>query len=82
MNYFVYLLECRDKTFYCGYTNDLNKRITIHNQGKGAKYTKPRRPVKLIYFEKFENKNSALKRENEIKKLSRKEKELLVNFLK
>ena len=55
MNY-TYLLECADKTFYCGWTNDLEKRVNTHNMGRGAKYTKPRRPVVLVYYEAFENK--------------------------
>jgi putative endonuclease len=74
---FVYLLECRDKSFYCGYTINLSKRIELHNQRKGAKYTKSRLPVKFIYFEEFNSKSNALKREIEIKSLTRKEKELL-----
>lgn len=73
--YFVYLVECKDKTIYCGYTNNLDKRINNHNNSiKGAKYTKNRRPVRLIYFESFDNKSSALKREHFIKKLTRDEK--------
>jgi putative endonuclease len=59
---------------YCGYTNNIEKRIKKHNDGKGAKYTKTRLPVKLVYFEKFDSKSDALKREHYIKKLSRKEK--------
>ena len=55
MNY-TYLLECADHTLYCGWTNDLEKRVKAHNSGLGAKYTKPRRPVKLVYFEEFETK--------------------------
>jgi putative endonuclease len=73
--YFIYILECSDKTFYIGSTNNIDKRITAHNTGKtGAKYTKGRRPVVLRYSESFETKNEALKRECEIKKLTRKEK--------
>ena len=52
MNY-TYLLKCADATFYCGWTNDLKKRLTAHNSGCGAKYTKPRRPVALAYYEEF-----------------------------
>lgn len=78
MNY-VYILECSDGTFYTGWTNNLEKRVKMHSQGKGAKYTKGRRPVRLIYHEEFKEKIDAMKREYEIKQLTRKEKELLVN---
>jgi putative endonuclease len=76
--FFVYLLRCGDNTFYCGYTNDLKKRVKAHNEGKGAKYTKKRLPVYLIYYEKFLTKSEAMKREYQIKQLSRKEKEELI----
>lgn len=78
MNY-VYILECSDKTYYTGWTKDLEKRINTHNNGKGAKYTRGRRPVKLIYFENFNDKVEAMKREYEIKRMSRKEKEKLIS---
>ena len=78
MNY-VYILECADKTFNTGWTNDLEKRIKTHNKGKGAKYTKYRLPVKLIYYEEFENKIDAMKREYAIKRLTRKQKEKLTS---
>lgn len=74
MTYYVYLLECADKTLYCGYTDNLEKRLKTHNAGKGAKYTRARLPVKLLYSETFTEKSEALKREAQIKKLSRKEK--------
>lgn len=74
MTYYIYILRCVDNTFYTGYTNDLEKRIQTHNDKKGAKYTRGRTPVRLIHFETFDNKSDALKREYEIKKLSRKEK--------
>lgn len=77
MNY-TYLLECADNSLYCGWTNDLDKRVRAHNDGKGAKYTKPRRPVVLVYFEEFATKEEAMSREAAIKRLSRKEKERLV----
>ena len=77
MNY-TYLLECADKTLYCGWTNDLEKRVKAHNSGLGAKYTKPRRPVVLVYYEEFETKEEAMRREFAIKKLTRKEKESLI----
>lgn len=78
MNY-VYMLECSDGTFYTGWTNDLQRRIEMHSKGIGAKYTRGRGPVKLIYHETFENKKDAMKREYEIKKLTRKAKLLLIN---
>lgn len=77
MNY-TYLLECADKTLYCGWTNDLDKRVRTHNSGQGAKYTKPRRPVTLVYYEEFETKEEAMRREWEIKRLTRKQKEQLI----
>lgn len=77
MNY-TYLVECADGTLYCGWTNDLEKRMLAHNRGKGAKYTKPRLPVKLVYYEEFETKEEAMKREWSIKQLTRKQKDALI----
>lgn len=77
MNY-VYIVECSDGTFYTGWTNDLEKRIDMHSKGIGAKYTRGRGPVKLIYHEEFEDKKLAMKREYEIKQFSKKQKILLV----
>ena len=75
MNYYVYILECSDKTLYVGSTNNIQKRLHTHNNSKqGAHYTKIRRPVALKYSESFETKNEALKRECAIKKLKRGEK--------
>ncbi len=80
MSYFVYILLCKDKTYYTGSTNNLEKRIFAHNNSKnGARYTKARRPVVLKYSEEFRTKSRALKREWEIKKLSRAEKIKLLN---
>ena len=73
MNY-TYIVECSDGTLYTGWTNNLEKRLEAHNAGKGAKYTKTRRPVKLVYQEQFETKEEAMSREYHIKQLSRKEK--------
>jgi len=73
-----YLLECADGTLYCGITNDLDKRLAAHNVGEGAKYTRGRTPVKLVYRENCGNKSDALKREMEIKELPRTEKLALV----
>jgi putative endonuclease len=75
--HFVYLVRCSDDSLYCGYTTNLKKRISIHNSKNGAKYTRSRTPVKLIYFEEFKTKSSALKREYQIKQLSRREKQKL-----
>lgn len=80
MNY-TYILECCDKTLYTGWTTDLKKRIKTHNSGKGAKYTKSRLPVSLVYFEEYETKQEAQKREWEIKKLTRKEKLILIKTM-
>ena len=73
MNY-TYILECGDKTLYTGWTTDLEKRFLAHEAGKGAKYTKGRRPLKLVYWEAYETKKEAMSREAAIKKMSRKEK--------
>ncbi|MDD3160037.1 MAG: GIY-YIG nuclease family protein [Candidatus ainarchaeum sp.] len=77
--FFVYFVKCKDNTLYCGYTNNLENRIKIHNLGKGAKYTKKRLPVKLVYFEEFESKSEALKREYKLKQLKRLDKLNLIN---
>lgn len=69
--FYVYILECSDYTLYTGYTNNLEKRIMNHNQGKASKYTRSRLPVKLIYFEKYYTKSEALKREISIKRKKR-----------
>lgn len=78
MKNYVYILLCSDNSLYTGWTNDLDNRINAHNVGMGAKYTKMRLPVKLVYSESFETKSEALKREIEIKKMSRKEKMELI----
>ena len=77
MNY-TYIVKCADSTLYTGWTNDLDKRIKAHNNGKGAKYTKTRRPVVLMYYESFQTKEEAMRREWEIKQLKRGEKEKLI----
>ena len=82
MNY-CYILRCADSTLYTGWTNDLEARLKAHNTGKGAKYTRCRRPVELIYFEEFETKEDAMSREWHIKRLSREKKlELIKNSKK
>ncbi|MFH1235159.1 MAG: methyltransferase domain-containing protein [Candidatus Diapherotrites archaeon] len=73
----VYLAECRDGSLYCGWTDNLQKRIKAHNSGKGAKYTRAKKPVRLVYSEEFTGKPAAMRREFEIKKMARKEKERL-----
>ena len=73
MNY-VYILKCADNSLYTGWTNNLEKRIKAHAEGKGAKYTKARLPIELVYFEEYEDKREAMKREYAIKQLKRKEK--------
>jgi len=80
MSYFVYIVECNDTTLYTGIATDLTRRIEEHNTSdKGAKYTKYRRPVKLMYSEELPDRSSASKREHEIKKLSREKKMDLLN---
>ena len=78
MQYFVYILECSDHTLYTGYTNNIKKRLNEHNTGNGAKYTKARRPVRLLYTETYTSKGDALRREIEIKKYTRAQKLLLI----
>jgi len=72
--YYVYILRCRGGSLYTGWTNDLAKRIEAHNKGQGAKYTKGRGPVELIYHEEYSNKSEALKREYAIKRFSKAQK--------
>ena len=77
--YCLYILKCRDKTLYTGITVDLERRIAEHNSSaKGAKYIRPRRPVKLMYVKKFRNRSTALKAESKIKALTRSEKLSLI----
>lgn len=76
--HYVYIVRCSDDTLYTGYTNDLDRRIQMHNDGQGAKYTKGRRPVKLVYSEKFKSKSKAMKREYEIKQFKRSKKLVLI----
>ncbi|MDP8216024.1 MAG: GIY-YIG nuclease family protein [Candidatus Kaelpia imicola] len=78
-SFYVYILECKDKTYYTGYTNNIEARIKLHNSGKGAKYTKDRRPVKLTWVKKYKYFKRAFMKELEIKRMSRKKKEELVN---
>lgn len=76
--HYTYMLRCADNTIYSGYAVDPEARLEKHNSGKGAKYTRARRPVRLVYYEKHENKSEALRREIELKKLTRIQKEDLI----
>jgi putative endonuclease len=82
-SFYVYILNCSDNTFYTGYTDDLEKRLEKHNGivPGGSKYTRSRRPVKIVYYEQFDNKSDAMKREAEIKKMSREEKSFLIESI-
>ena len=81
-NNYTYILKCRDGSLYTGWTNDLERRIREHNAGKGAKYTKGRRPVELVYYETFATKQEAMKREAEVKRLNREGKIELIHSQK
>ncbi|EKE14854.1 MAG: hypothetical protein ACD_12C00266G0006 [uncultured bacterium] len=77
--YYLYILRCSDNSLYCGQTKDLKRRIKEHNgDDSKSKYTRARRPVKLVYFEKYKTINEVLKREFEIKKMNKTEKETLI----
>ncbi|MBQ7507557.1 MAG: GIY-YIG nuclease family protein [Lachnospiraceae bacterium] len=77
MNY-AYILRCSDGSLYCGWTNDLNKRVAAHNSGKGSKYTRSRLPVQLAYYESFDTPEEAMSREWHLKRLTHREKEALI----
>ncbi|MCD8083957.1 MAG: GIY-YIG nuclease family protein [Clostridiales bacterium] len=74
----TYIVRCADGSLYCGWTNDLQARLRAHNTGKGAKYTRPRRPVTLVYYETYETKEEAMRREWRVKHMSREEKLKLI----
>jgi putative endonuclease len=78
MSNYTYILSCADNSLYCGWTNNLEKRLASHNNGTASKYTRTRRPVKLIYFEEFDTKEEAMSREYHIKRMTRKEKLKLI----
>lgn len=80
MRYIVYVLLCRDGTFYTGYAKDLNVRLSMHGQGRGARYTRSHKPKKLVYAEEFGTMKEAMRREREIKKLGHEEKKRLCQF--
>lgn len=74
----VYILKCKDGSLYTGYTNDLEQRLAMHEEGKGAKYTRGRGPFQVVFVEKFSTKEEAMQKEYEVKQLSRKEKFQLI----
>lgn len=76
--HYVYVAECADGTYYTGYTTDVESRVKVHNEGKGAKYTRPRLPVRIVHTEAFDCKGDALRREAAIKRLRRSEKQALI----
>ena len=80
--WFVYMLLCKDQTLYCGITDDVQRRLEVHRSGKGAKYTRGRGPLELVYTESCENHSAALKREAAIKRLSRPQKWALIETYK
>lgn len=77
---YTYILKCADGSLYCGWTNNLEKRVSAHNAGTASKYTRTRRPVELAYFEQFETKQEAMSREYHIKRLTREEKLKLIGM--
>ena len=77
-SYFVYIVQCRDGTLYTGFTTDVLQRVARHNAGKGARYTRSRRPVTLVYSCGYFSKSVAMRQEARIKRLTRKEKEVLI----
>ena len=76
--WYVYILQCADGTLYTGITNDLNRRLKAHNAGTASKYTRVRRPVEIVYREEVETKGDALRRELQIKAMSRRDKQALI----
>jgi putative endonuclease len=76
--HWVYVVECSDGSYYTGYTTDVERRVAEHDDGEGAKYTRGRTPVELVHRERYESKSAAMRREHEMKQLSRAEKERLV----
>lgn len=76
---FVYIIECADQTLYTGWTTDVERRLKAHNAGRGARYTQQRSPVRLVYIEEVPDRRAALKRELQIKRMSRAEKLKLID---
>lgn len=79
MSWYVYMLRCRDGSLYTGSTDDVQRRLAVHNSGKGAKYTRSRLPVSLVYEEALPDKSAALKREYALKRLDKAQKEQLIH---
>lgn len=79
---YTYMLRCRDGSFYVGWTKDLKKRVQAHNAGKGAKYTRSRTPVELVYYETFPTKQEAMSREYHLKQLNHEKKRQLADGIK
>ncbi len=79
MTYYVYILLCKDGSYYTGYTEDVKRRLRLHKKGKGARYTKMNKPEKIVYLEEFNSRNEAMKRERLIKSLSHSKKQRLAN---
>jgi putative endonuclease len=77
--FYTYIVQCADETYYTGYTPDLEKRIKLHNCGKGAKYTRDRRPVRLVWSREYKYFKKAFLEEKRIKRLTRLQKEVLIN---
>ncbi|MGZ9222569.1 MAG: GIY-YIG nuclease family protein [Anaerolineales bacterium] len=78
MNCYCYIVECSDGTYYTGWAVNPEKRVAVHNRGRGARYTRTRRPVKLVYIEELPDRTSAIKREIAIKKMERARKKKLI----
>ena len=79
MSYYVYILRCKDGSYYTGHAKDLEKRFEMHKKGRGARYTRMHEPEKLVYMEEFESRSEAMKRERRIKTLSHNKKQQLIN---
>jgi len=79
LSYYVYILRCKDGSYYTGHAKDLEKRFEMHKKGRGARYTRMHEPEKLVYMEEFESRSEAMKRERRIKTLSHNKKQQLIN---
>jgi putative endonuclease len=79
MPYYVYIIKCRDGSFYTGYTKDLDSRVTLHINGKGARYTRMHKAQKLVYAEGFGSRSEAMRKEKRIKRLSHRQKLEMIN---
>ena len=79
MSYYIYILRCKDGSYYTGHAKDVKKRFEMHQKGRGAKYTRMHEPEKLVYLEECESRGEAMKRERKIKKLSHNKKQQLIN---